>query len=181
MKKTQLFLAIFIIFIMITSVIGFLYTSDDNFSLNQNNNGLKQENLDFSFTTDGRYVININGNKIIFDYLPNDLKEVNVEIIQKDKIYLLYDPNQEDSNLNYILSKLFYNLRNLDIITNLACNKEQECPSDIPIKDCNSDAFYFKKSNLTNIYKENDCVVIEGNDIELNKIADKIILNYIKK
>ena len=75
---------------MISSAIAFIYTPGDNNALNQNS--IDYKGFNFQLTTDNRYVININGNNIIFDNNPSALEDINIPDFQitQDKIYLIF-------------------------------------------------------------------------------------------
>lgn len=179
MKKSNLILVIFIVFIMVSSVIGFIYTPNDDNSLNQNS--IDYKGFNFELTTDNRYLLNINGNNLIFDNNPNDLQSISLPNLQitQDKMYLIFNPEEKDNNLDYSISKLYYTLQIKGIRGVLSCSKEENCSNNLPIKDCNSESFYFKKSNMTNIYKQDKCIVLEGDNLEINKYVDKINLELI--
>ena len=179
MKKSNLILVVFIVLIMISSVIGFIYSPQDNQTLNQNS--ISYKGFNFEQTTDNRYVVKINENQVIFDNNPNSLENIilpNIQITQ-DKIYLIFNPEEKDSNLDYSIAKLYYTLQIKDIRPVLACSKEENCPNEFPIKDCSNEAFYFKKSNITNIYKDSNCIVLQGDNVNINKYVDKIDLALI--
>ena len=179
MKKSNLILVIFIIFIMVSSVIGFIYAPNDNGDLNQNL--ITYNGLDFQLTTDNRYVVDLNGNQILFDNDPNSLEEIilpNFQITQ-DKVYLIFNPEERDNNLDYSMAKLYSTLQVKGVRPVLACSKEENCSSDLPVKGCDSESFYFKKSNITNIYKDNKCIVLQGADLIINKYVDKIDMSLI--
>jgi len=179
MKKSNLLLVIFIVFIMITSAIGFIYTPEDDNALNENS--VSYKGFNFDLTTDNRYITIINGNNIVFDNSPDSLENIDLPNFQitQDKIYLIFDPGEKDTSLDYSISKLAYTLQIKGVRAVLACSKEKDCPNELPIKDCNNEAFYFKKSNLTNIYKDNNCIVLQGDNININKYVDKIDLALI--
>ena len=179
MKKSNLFLVIFIIFIMVTSAIGFIYSPSDNNALNQNT--IEYKGFKFALTTDNRYATEINGNQVIFDNAPSTLENIKLPDFQitQDKVYLIFVPEERDNNLDYSISKLYFTMQVKGIRAVLACSKEENCPSELPVKDCNSEAVYFKKSNLTNIYKDSNCIILEGDNININKYVDKIDLALI--
>jgi hypothetical protein len=90
MKKSNLILVIFIVFIMLSSVIGFIYTPDGNQALNQNS--INYKGFNFQQTTDNRYITDFNGNNIVFDNPPDKLEDIILPNFQitKDKIYLIF-------------------------------------------------------------------------------------------
>ena len=179
MKKSNLLLVIFIVFIMITSAIGFIYSPEDDNDLNQNL--ISYKGFNFERTTDNRFVTNINGNQVVFDNNPVSLDNFTLPNFQitQDKLYLIFNPGEKDNSLEYSMSKIAYILQIKGVRTILACSKEENCPEQLPIKDCSNEAFYFKKNNLTNIYKDNNCIVLQGDSININKYVDKIDLALI--
>ncbi len=179
MKKSNLILAIFIVFIMVTSVIGFMYSPKEKDSLNENS--FDYNGFNFELATNNKFITSINGNQIIFDNDPRTLEDIKLPDFQitQEKVYLIFNPEEKDDNLDYSISKLYYTLQVKGIRAVLACSKEKDCPNNLPIKDCNSESFYFKKSNLTNIYKQDKCIIIQGDNININKYVDKIDLNLI--
>ncbi len=176
MKKTQLFIVIFIIVIMISSVIGFVYTRPS--SNNQDPNSFSYKNFKFNPTSNGGYQVDLNGKTFIFDNLPQDLININLPNfnLEGDKYYLIMNPIERDENLNYNLNKLGYTLNLLNIKPVLACINENGCKEDLPIKNCKNNAFYFKKNNLSKIYLQDKCIIIEGDNAEMSKSIDKINL-----
>ena len=174
MKKTQL-IVIFIIVIMISSAIGFVYINPD---ANQNANAINYKGFDFTLTSSGKYIVNIEGKEFIFDYLPDEIKDIEMPdfSLASDKYYLITNPLDKNENIDYSLNKIGYTLNLLGIRAVLACDIEQECDPNMPIKDCSNDAFYFKKSNVNKVYLQDKCLVIEGDETGLSKSVDKIDL-----
>ena len=174
MKKVQLFVVIFIIVIMISSVIGFVYTEPED----NNSNSFNYKGFKFILNSNSRYQADINGKLFIFDYLPNEL--INIELpsfdLDSDKYYLLINYTEKDQNLDYNLNKLGYSLSLTGKRANLACINEQDCDINLPVKNCEDNSFYFKKSNLNKIYLQDKCIVIESNNIEMSKLIDKLNL-----
>ena len=178
-KKSKLLLVIFIIFIMITSVIG--YFSFDNQNQANNINIIDYNGFKFQPTEEGRWTVNKNNINFIFDKLPNELEDINLPNFQitQDKVYLLYNASNFIPNNDYSVGKLYYTLQNLGIRPVFACINEEDCPAQLPIKNCEDEAFYFKLDNTTNIYKDNKCLVIQGNNIGMSTIVDKINLRLL--
>ena len=71
-------------------------------------------------------------------------------------------------------------LKSLNVNIQLACSKQEGCDNNLPIKDCNEYSFYFVKGADTKIYKDNKCVVIEGDNLGISKAVDKINLKLLK-
>ena len=171
MKKRQLILAIFIIIIMISSAIGFVYTNDSNDTNTVNYNGFK-----FKLTENYNYIVDINGKQFIFDNLPNQLEDMELPEFStlNTKYYLIINYSEKNGNIDYSINKLRYTLNLVNKKGILACANTEECNADLPVKDCTEDSFYLKKSSINKVYLMDKCVIIEGNDLELVRLTDKI-------
>src|SRR3989344_5836293 len=171
MKKRKLILAIFIIVIMISSAIGFVYTNDSNDANTINYNGFK-----FKLTENYNYIVDIQGKQFIFDNLHSQVEDMELPdfSILNSKYYLIINYSERNGNIDYSINKLRYTLNLLNKKGVLACANEQECNTDLPVKDCTEDSFYVKKSNINKISLQDKCVIIEGSDLELVRLTDKI-------
>ncbi len=178
MKKSQLFLAIFIILIIISSVLGFVSNSNNT---PNTNNDINYNGAKFTQDTQGKYQVNVNNNVFIFDYLPNDLSDIELPdfTLNQNKYYLIFNTTEKDDSITYDLNSLGYTLNLLGIKPILACVDEQDCDVNLPIKDCSNDAFYIKKSNINKVYLQDKCVIIEGDNTGLIKSINKINLKLI--
>ena len=163
---------------MITSVIGFIWSSDD--SVTDSSEILEYNNHQFK-NVNGKYVVEINDQGYIFDNSPYELSSINFEdfIIESDKYYILFDPEDKDLNMEYSMQKLYSVLTSLNINVQLACTKEEGCDSTLPIKTCNDYSFYLRKSSDAKIYKQDKCIVVEGTNEGISKAVDKINLKLL--
>ena len=177
-KKSKLILVIFIIFIMITSAIGFFSFSNQN---QDTTNTIDYNGFKFTLTQDGRWSFNKNNVDFIFDNSPNDLVDINLPEFQitQNKVYLLYNASNLNPSNDYNIAKLSYTLQNLGIRPVIACINEENCPSQYPIKSCNEESFYFKLDNDTKVYNNDKCLVIQGDKVNINKIVDKVDLKLL--
>ena len=175
MKKSQLIIVIFIVVIMVSSVIGFVNVKQDN---NLNQNSIDYSGVKFNIDNNGRYQANINDKSFIFDYLPDEIKDINLPEfnVQGEKYYLIINYSEKDNNIDYSLNKLGYTLNLLGIRAIIACDNEENCNLDLPVKDCSNNAFYIKKSNVNKVYLQDKCITIEGDNLGISKIIDKINL-----
>ena len=176
--NSKIILTLFIAFIMVTSVIGFIWSSSSN---EDNSNFLEYNGNKFK-NVNGRYVLELNSNEYIFDNSPYELSDINIGDfnIESDKYYLLFNPEEKDLNMEYSMQKLYLVLKSLGVNIQLACSRGEGCDSTLPIKDCNEYSFYFFKGEDTRIYKDNKCVVIQGDNLGINKAVDKINLKLLK-
>ena len=95
------------------------------------------------------------------------------------KVYIISDPNEEDPYLSYNMQKLAYTLQSTSRAVVDACDREEGCPEQTPIKNCVEDAVYLKVSEENKIYKEDRCVVIEGDKEGMAKAVDKLNLGLV--
>tara|TARA_Y100000034_G_C6693043_1_gene305244 strand:+ start:78 stop:542 length:465 start_codon:yes stop_codon:yes gene_type:complete len=134
-EKSKLYMGLFIVFLMISSTIGFMYSSDNSKKYNGH-----------SFTlTDNGWTTFVNKQYWSFDYLPKEVIDVNVNLDRDVLIYV------EDNQYFYELSNKFALLGIIvdraDIIT---CNSEKS-------------VLVFNEMNDNKIYKEDNCFYFEGN------------------
>ena len=171
--NSKIILTLFIAFIMITSVIGFIWSSgsgEETYEVIEYN-GYEFKNIN------GRYLVEVNSNEYVFDNSPYDLEDLDADFsLESDKYYLLFNPSERDNNIDYFMQKLYLTLSYQGINVQLACDREEGCDPSLPIKSCDDYSFYLKKSENTKIYKENNCVVLEGDNVGLNMAVDKVNL-----
>ena len=177
-NKKNWFIGLSIAFVMISSALA-LWKGEDS------NTNYKYGTYEFIKTEQG-WITLFEGKYINFDYGPKELENLTVSAnpIVSNKVYLAYNPLDKDTNINYVLQKLYDTMVLLKIRPILACYQEKNCP-DIPVVDCKREDTIFKiiKANETNIYKEDNCLVIQGDVSELNRAVDKlslILLGIIK-
>jgi len=178
MKKTQ-WMAVLIIFIMVSSAAGFIL---GGFSQENPENTLEYKGQQFLPSQDGRFFTTINGVQFVFDYSPQELETIDVpslDLFNSNKFYILFDPPQNDKVIEYNMQKLGYFLQANNRIVYAACISEEGCPSDLPIKSCQDYSFYFKQANQSRAYIQDNCYVIEGNEEGITKITDNVDLKLV--
>lgn len=156
--RKGIILTLFIAFIMITSVLGFVFSGDNN-----------QDSIDYNgytFTrTDNGWASYIRDQYIYFTYSPNELQDVPFDVfpINSGKVYVAYNPNEMDIVLQNSIDKLRYTFSLNNIVAYPACSIEDGCP-DIPIVSCDSEfpVISFRKSNQDRIFTDENCIVLEG-------------------
>jgi len=170
--KTKVLLAIFIAIIMVSSILGIISYSSDDVTVST----LDYHGKSFSLIN-GKFFLEVNGNNYVFDNSPYDLEDLDADFsLESDKYYLLFNPSERDNNIDYFMQKLYLTLSYQGINVQLACDREEGCDPSLPIKSCDDYSFYLKKSENTKIYKENNCVVLEGDNVGLNMAVDKVNL-----
>lgn len=172
-KLITLLLAFFIITIMVASVLN-------SRSINSENT-IKYKGYKF-IKSDQGWLTYINDQPIILNNNPKDLENIQInfnlnDLNSNEKIYLSLNPND---NLNLAIAK-FSTYIELSPRIVPSCYEDNEQCSNSPIKTCkdassNIGVIIFKKSTSTNIEFKDNCLAFEGNNIELLKYIDKLIL-----
>jgi hypothetical protein len=175
--NSKIILTLFIAFIMITSVIGFIWSSSPS---EDSSNVLDYNNYEFR-NVNGRYLLELNNHEYVFDNSPYEVSSVDFEDfnLESDKYYILFNPDEKDLNMEYSIQKLYLVLNSLGINVQLACSIEEGCDESLPIKNCDDHSFYFKKMSGAKVYKNNNCIVIEGDNDGISKAVDKIDMDLL--
>ena len=176
MKKAQ-WMSLVIIFLMASSTLGYIgFTSDSE----QIQDGVEYNGQEFLSTSDNRWVTVINNVQFIFDYSPEELNDILIpELNFGNKVYIIFDHNETNSYLDYNVQKLSYTLQATNRAVINACDKEEGCPENAPIKDCTEDAVYLKITEENKVYNEGKCIVVEGDNEGITKSIDKIDIKLV--
>ena len=153
-KRNKLYIGLFIVFLMVSSTIGFIYSSED---------GNKYNEYSFTLTENGwvTYIKELNM-YWSFDYLPKELDfEVNIGFIS-DQIAV----SIKDDRYFYELSSKF---ALLGIITSRINDSAIYCNLENPI-------FVFTEGNYNKIYKEDSCTYFEGDS---NQLIDRLFYHLL--
>ena len=176
MKKSQLFVSIFIAVIMISSIIGFMYSPKEAETLSTTEfNGVK------FYQSQNKWVALKDNQQFTFDYSPPELANITLPAtyyLNTNKLYIIYNASEQDSSITYLAQKMYTNLGNLGRTISIACISEQDCP-DIPIKDCQQPAIYLKKAPDNIMYNYESCLVIAGDNLYQNQAVDKLDQAFI--
>jgi len=169
-KRNRILLAFFSAVIMILSVVGF--------ALNLGRNHTIEKQGEF-----WEFKVNLNGEEITLRtvYLPNETKNV----------LLNYKPSIQDfaNKKYYFYSNIKLKERAIRLISYLSyfsllresCIRGYECYNDeLPLKDCNDNVILFEKSNVTEIKKEENCIILKGNETNIDKVIDAFLYNIFQ-
>jgi len=179
----------FIAFIMITSVLGFIYSGEQGAQEQQQGQSAgKRIYNDYIFlkTGDG-WTINLNKQDLFLDYLPDELTEIDfsanlINLANKEagqgKAYIITN----GTDLGYVKKKFAGNLRILGIRAVDGCFESMADISgceELPIINCGKFAVAFKLGDEEEAGIDNKCILFEGDAGYLNKAADKFVLNLL--
>lgn len=162
--RTNTLMTGFIVLIMITSVLGYMWGSSRT-KLNYNGyNFYQQEN--------NQFMLRVNDKKIIFNYYPSELEWINAtagisELFSTPMVYITYEPN---STYAEAFAEAQFNLaRILDEVKSVYAQNAftSETDYDIPVIACSNataliPVIRFEKTNKTGILKEGACVRVGG-------------------
>ena len=178
MEKKKIWIGIFLSFILISSTLGFVLSYENSSDTNTSNNEIIINGIKIQKIQDNVFAVDNNGIRVIFNYLPEDLQNITLPefSLLSDKIYIIFEPEQQDNNLDLLIQKLTMGIRSANIRAVTACSREESCDIDIPVKKCDNDAVYISRKNISRTYLMEKCLALEGSDIDLNMYVDS--LNY---
>ena len=153
-----------IVVLMLSSTIGYVFKGGSN---------EKYGDFSFSRTDDGTWYTKVNGKQLAFHYFPSDLEDINLsnEIVDKMKntnmIYFTYNP---ESRYREDIAMLGFELTNIlwqDFKIYATKGLTKNNTFNAPVIDCNNatitiPVIYFNESNQTEIYLNNNCIVLNG-------------------
>ncbi len=179
-KTTQALLVIFISFIMVTSVIGFIWSGSQNIRYGK-----------FSFEQIGNgYATTIQGKEILFNYLPQEVEKIQIdpEIINRlantpqiDSTSYVNDTNKEAIALaQYDLTQIMEPTLNIYLRQGFTTNSSY----NLPVIDCDVSTripiLYFKTSNQTKVSSEESCIIIESEDaVDVLRVKDRLLYSLL--
>tara|TARA_Y100000310_G_scaffold343214_1_gene449830 strand:+ start:1699 stop:2280 length:582 start_codon:yes stop_codon:yes gene_type:complete len=180
-NKSKIIWAAFIGFIMISSVFGVMFFGFTNLEEKKEYKGAIFTRINNGFTT------KINKKQVPFSYFPTEVENINIDqeaitrIKNTAEVDMTYNPNsiysQQIALIQYNIEPILRDFFNIYTRKGFTTNNSY----NIPIIDCsqstpNVPVLYFKESNTTRVYLENDCIIAEaskGN--EFLRIADRIL------
>jgi hypothetical protein len=159
-----IFISVFIVLILISSILGYIFGDQQNTTVRYNNQK-------FVLTNNG-WRTNINGDVLYFSMVPNDLEDIEFpeipnlqNVLEIDTTYDFDSEYKEDIaksifELSQVLSK-----KGIYVLQGFTTNTS----FDLPIITCEDSTqfvpiVYYKSSNQTKIYLNNNCIIIEGNN-----------------
>ena len=173
-------MALFIVLIMTSSILGFVWTNITTDNYTYKGHKFKLQGDSFTLT--------INGQKINTNYLPTEIEHIQVSEEVKTKIkgapmfYLSFNPESE--NIEYI-DRTRFELTNEIQKTNIYAISGKTINStsyNLPIITCENATAYvpvilLKDSNTTEFSLKDDCIIAESSSKE-GFIALKDIIIY---
>ncbi len=176
-KKKNL-IGFIIAFIMISSMVGYMYSQNSAEIVNYNDYIFKRQ-------ANNNWIAKIDGDKIAFNYLPEQVDDIEFnanikQLLDSNVVQFTYDPNQ-----NYLenIAQAEYFLAN-------ALEKRGTYPVigltiendyNIPIITCDNATQYspvvdFVVSNETNIMMQQNCIIVQAkNGFDFIRAKDRLL------
>ena len=180
-KFLQKFMIYFIAFIMITSVIGFLYGTDTG----DGNTSVKEAG--YKFVRKGAFWSTfIDKKEALFSRLPSEVSSIQMpaDIAEKLKgtleIDFTYDIN--DTNSREIAEAFYYFGKGLDFNFNKYARVGllENSTFNMPIITCQDataavPVVLFRTGNETRIFAEGECIIAEGEQYSFSALKDRML------
>jgi len=181
-SKWGTFLVFFIAFIMVSSVIGFLWSGVDQ-------NESKYNNIKFTRTQSGWTAL-IEGKWAVFDYFPSEVEPINISsnigamLANKPEIdttSFINDTFSEEIALAQYNMALVLNNVNIYLRTGFTANNTFK----MPVFTCEDATpavpiIYFMQSNQTLVSMKDSCVVVEArNADDILRVKDRLLYSIL--
>lgn len=180
----QMALVIFIIGIMIFSIGGFLLSS------NPPSQTVRYGT--YSFVRDGNlWITRINKLPVPFHFLPGDVSDLNISrdalnLLKNSRmVYTTFDPAIEDLSVielaRFEMREDFPNFFNIYVSDGVMTEDETY---NLPLITCDNATTFvpvisFVEKNTTNVYAEEECVIIEGKGSDFLRVKDRIMYSLL--
>ncbi|MBW2995819.1 hypothetical protein KY332_00805 [Candidatus Woesearchaeota archaeon] len=181
-ERKRLIVSLFIVFIMVTSVIGYMFGKDG---------GEKVDYNDYSFLRKGReWTVRVDGKELNFNFFPAEVENINISFdlgLLKNKVEIDTTSDLEDKYAEAIALAQYQMQGSLAKISNtyVLIGLTDENEFNMPVIDCeDASAFvpviYFKESNITKIDEVNSCIIVEAkNEMDILRIKDRIVYEMV--
>ncbi len=182
-KNRGKFFSIFIVVIMSMSILGFLIGSGGD-----SQQKLKYNGINFIRSGDN-WIVSVSNTQLIFDYFPEEVEYIIISSELVDRIGTLqvdltYDIN--DSFKDAIALSIYSLQQNIGAVSNAYLRQGLTTDNEfnLPVITCDDatefvPVMYFKQSNETKVYLENDCIIIEADsEIDFLRVKDRLLYGY---
>ena len=182
--KKKIGFALFLLFTMVFSSVGFLY-SGGTIGYNDQVESSSFRGHDM-LTANGVYQVSLDDEQSLTFYQdPNNLVQLPYVEIDKSqgKVYSAYSPDDDLNIINKAITRLDGILRFKSINTQRSClGSSTDCTENVPLVDCDSgkSIVHITFDNETsNMFKDGSCVVIQGDASEIDQFLDRIIIEEV--
>lgn len=178
-KRNTLIISIILIVVISASVFGIVANS---FGTQEESNEVIYNG--YLFTSSGSFwILNQGEFQFVFSNNPEELENITFESNELNLLpsyaqQVLY-LDSEDPSASY---QIYQNLGVFLTRVQLACleKNKDNCQEDLPIKNCTDTFIIIKESDESKILQQDNCVFIEGQKQDLDKLTDIFILKILK-
>ncbi len=182
-RKLNSFLVLAISFIMVSSIIGFLYSG--------RNNQFKYNGINFKRDSNSNeWYFVINNKRFVFNYFPSEVELINISpdimgrIKDTPEIDVTSDLNDSfEEEIALAKYNMALTLGNLNVYLRNGFTTNNSF--GLPIITCDNASLYvpviyFKSSNRTRIYLMNDCIIADAKEpYDVLRIKDRILYSLL--
>jgi hypothetical protein len=180
-KKVKLVLPLFIAFILIMSVFGYVFGS---FTADDSQEGDIIELGEYRFEQDptGRWSVVVGGRTLELQFSPRELPSLDVDgfgLRSLEKIYLSVVPGENYLNA---LPDFYGAVKPVSAVF-LACVEDGESCEDLPLKTCEDavdgvGVVLLSLSEEQSVTVDGFCYTVEGDAAYINMVLDRFVLDY---
>lgn len=175
-KRNQLIVGIILVVMMFSSVIGYSFAGRDT----TNSGSTSEVNYNgYKFINQNNFwVVEKDGNNLIFRYSPNQVPTItnkinNIDSYLQKPLYLYSEDPTSSAEISVNMAPYVLRMQT-------ACIGEENCPYiDAPIKTCEDNFIIIKKANETNIIQKDGCVYISAPAERLVQLTDGFLFKVL--
>lgn len=176
-KKLGLIWAAIIALLMVTSIFGYIGRDSEETSSTEYNG------YQF-FESEKGWIVRIGETGYVLDHFPTELEDIEAEAIDisSEKVYVVFDDQEVSPSQDYASQKIRSFLGSFGVRTVYACLDEDNCFDDTwPLVECDGEfpIIQINKDNRTIIFIKDNCIVLQGSDEDLSKVADRLIYYWL--
>jgi len=183
-KRKELWVSLFIAFIMIFSAFGVIF-----YGYTESPTNLKYGDYDFKLSNEGFY-LDLEGKKYTFEHFPGDLDKINIsesaiaQLKAVKMVYLTYNPNQSAvQEIAAVQYRMQNDLNAFGIYGALAFTAPTQYK--VPVMTCSNATRFvpvieFRESNMTRITEKQDCLILEASyPDDFSRMKDRILFGML--
>ncbi len=175
-KRNKVIIGLILAFAMLSSTLGYAFLNAGYGESIQEKEEYNE--IEFTRNENGFWEFELEGQAFQTTYLPSDVLElesagVSLQDIHGKPLYFIYDNE-------YVLSEIVNNVgRYASRVQHEDVCLEGDCDEDDVVKTCKDNVVIIRDMEETKIYKEDNCLFIEGSYYEQIRAADKIIFEIL--
>jgi hypothetical protein len=182
-KRNQIIIGVILVVVMFGSVFGLATMNFDN-----QENGNEIDYNGNEFVNQGTYwYLTMGGREFVFQYNPYQIEE-SFNLTTEGLKYLnsysgapLYVNSFDNVNAE---GEIFRAFNGVALRIQRACldnngTVDENCPAELPLKDCSSNFIIIQEGEEEIIYQEDNCVFIQGSTENLIKLADDYLFRIM--